>query len=75
MPDIEITGWTKGFDVNRTVRVLHSFGGLSVNEARRVVEHVVAGKRQRVALKTERDARLLLAALAKLGATARQAND
>ena len=67
---IEITGWSKGFDVNMCVRVLHSLGGLSVNEARRVVERVLDAKRERVELKTQRDAQLLLAALAKLGANA-----
>ena len=70
---IEISGWSKGFDVNMCVRVLHSLGGLSVNEARRVVERVLDGKRERVELKTERDAQLLLAALAKLGANAQLA--
>jgi hypothetical protein len=67
---IEISGWSKGFDVNMCVRVLHSLGGLSVNEARRVIERVLAGKRERVELKTERDAQLLLSALARLGANA-----
>ena len=67
---IEISGWSKGFDIPMCVRVLHSLAGLTVEEARRVVERVVAGKRERVALKTARDAQLLLAALAKLGAKA-----
>ena len=29
MPRIEITGWSKGFDVTRCVNVLHTFAGLS----------------------------------------------
>ena len=75
MPRIEITGWSKGFDVTRCASVLHTFAGLSANEARRVVERVVDGKREAVELKTANDAQLLLAALTKLGAQARAAPD
>jgi len=49
--------------------------GFERNEARRVVERVVDGKREAVELKTANDAQLLLAALTRLGAQARAAPD
>jgi hypothetical protein len=71
MPDIEITAWSKGFQSSQCVQLLHSFAGLDAAEAKRVTQNILEGKAQQVAVRSDADARLMVAALTRLGATAR----
>jgi len=69
MPHVVITGWSKGLETARCVQLLQSAGGLSAADAKRAIERLVHGETQRVAARSEPDARLIVAALRKLGAT------
>ena len=68
--EVEITGWTAGFDAARCTQLLQSAAGLSATEARRVTERVLRGEHPAVALRSADDARLVVSALARLGAIA-----
>jgi len=74
MPDVVITGWSKGLETARCIQLLQSAGGLSTAAAARAIERLVHGEVQRVPARSDADARLLVAALAKLGATAHVAS-
>ena len=70
MPQVAITGWSKGLQTAECIQLLHSAAGLSLTEAKSVIEKVLRGEKQEVRGRTDTDARLLAAALNKLGATA-----
>ena len=67
---VEITAWSRGFQSPQCVQLLRSLAGLAQAEATRVVENILKGKAQQVAVRSAADARMMVAALAKLGATA-----
>ena len=60
----------KDLQTARILQLLQSSAGLSAGEARRVVEHALRGEPAEVSARSPQDARLLAAALAKLGAAA-----
>ena len=70
MPQVAITGWSKGLQTAECIQLLHSAAGLPLSDAKSVIEKVLRGEKQEVRGRTDTDARLLAAALNKLGATA-----
>ena len=70
MPIIEITAWSKGFKSPECVQLLHSFGGLDIAAAKSATASILQGKSQEVTVRSAADARLMVAALIKLGASA-----
>jgi len=70
MPDVVITGWTSGLETARCIPLLQSAAGLSATDAKRVIERLMHGETQRVAVRSGPDAALIVSALGKLGATA-----
>ena len=70
MPDVVISGWSKGLETARCVQLLQSAAGLPAADAKRVIERLMHGETQRVAVRSVPDAALVVAALGKLGATA-----
>lgn len=67
MHEIVITGWSKGLQTARCIQLLQSSAGLSPADARRVVERVLHGQAAEVSARSPADARLLAAALQRLG--------
>jgi hypothetical protein len=69
--EIELSGWSAGFDSTRCTQLLQSAAGLDAATARHVVERLLRGERQTLTIRSDGDARLIVAALGKLGAIAR----
>jgi len=70
MPQVEITGCSPGFKTSSCIDVLRSFAGLTPAEARAVTEKILRSERSHVGIRSDADAKLLVAALVKLGASA-----
>lgn len=69
MHEVVIRGG-KDVQTARITQLLQSSAGLSPGDARRVVERVLRGESAQVSARSAGDARLLAAALVKLGASA-----
>lgn len=67
---VRITGWDKGFETQRCLDILQSFAGMSASDAKRALETVMRGDLHDVPMRTDADVKLLVSALAKLGARA-----
>ena len=67
---VRITGWDKGIETQRCLDVLQSFAGMSASDAKRALETVLRGETGDVPMRSDEDAKLLISALAKLGAKA-----
>lgn len=72
MSKVEITGCAKDFEIESCMDLLRSFVGLGASDAKSVSAKILAGERQQISVRSSADARLLTAALTKLGASARQ---
>lgn len=71
MPRIEITTWRPGFKATTCIQLLCSSTGISVADARRLVEGVLAGNPRELSVRSAADARMLVKAIDRLGASAR----
>jgi hypothetical protein len=70
MPDVVVTGWSRGLEIARCVQLLQSAAGLSATDAKRAIERLMHGETQRIAVRAGPDATLIATALGKLGAIA-----
>lgn len=70
MREVVITGCPKSLEPARATALLQSAAGLSPAEARRAIERVLRGEAVELTARSSADARLLVAALRKLGASA-----
>lgn len=69
MPQVAITG-AKDLQTATCIQLLHSAAGVPLAEAKQMIERLLQGKAQDVSMRSEADARLLVSALHKLGASA-----
>jgi hypothetical protein len=69
MHDVVIRGG-KDLQTARIVQLLQSSAALPLGDARRIVECILRGESAQVSARSTRDAHLLAAALARLGASA-----
>jgi len=67
---VRILGWDKGIESQRCMDILQSFAGMTASDAKRALETVLRGDLHDVPMRTDADAKLLVSALAKLGARA-----
>ena len=69
MPQVAITA-AKDLQTATCIQLLHSAAALPLPEAKQMIARLLQGKPQEVTIRSEPDARLLIAALHKLGASA-----
>ena len=69
MPQVAITG-ASDLQTATCIQLLHSAAAVPLSEAKLLIERLLQGKAQEVSIRSEADARLLVLALQKLGASA-----